>query len=278
MRLCFLVARTQVLLLLLGGLLLTRSPLQGEEPPLWRASDIQVMLTARDRLDKHPDFTDLQLGIEVHQGVVRVWGGILDHKQKKRIESELLSIPGLRKVNMQCHVQSYSDSLMIQFAQLARDTLPESVMPDLPPMPRLPSHQSPREPPVAAARRSPAPGPSQLAVAPPEHRRTVAPAIPTSRQPQPGNVSPQVAHPGTQRQSSRAPELDLFERLEKIRWSDPRFRQIQINLHPVDAERSGFVVRLSGAVRNMGWIWELTQQLEKQPGVERVSINNVRTP
>ncbi len=178
------------------------------------------------------------LGVSVRSGVASLWGSVSSPEAARRAEMLVRQVPGILEVRNEIHVESADDPLVM----FLRSNRAGKVA-------RAPSPQW-----VSANR------PTGLLLSRPEE--------PT---PPANNVTNNITllPPITLVLPSADP--DLVGRITAIQQSEPKYLGIV-------ADVQNGVVRLGGTVSRWEDIFALARMISHLPGVERVILQDVRTP
>jgi osmotically-inducible protein OsmY len=207
-----------------------------------RSRDARLTLRARQALQQDPGLAALPLvGVSVRANAATLWGSVPAAELARRAETIVRQVPGIFEVRNDLRVEAANDPL-VEFLKTTpprpRTTIPEVAW--LANRPTAILTGRPDEP-------TPTPAPSANGVA-------LLPPI-TLDSPRPA--------------ATTVPELiGAIDRLQK---ADVRFQQVQIDVQ-------GGLVRLGGTVNRWEEMFELAQAIARLPGVERVILQDVRTP
>ncbi len=213
--------------------------------------DCRLTLKARQAFQQDAALARLALGITIQSGSAVIWGTAPSAETIRRAEERLRTVPGITRVRSEVQVLAPTDPLA-EFL-----TRPPAPTPVSPPM-------------LSSAFQGPATLTSRWADGAVELPFDAP--LPKAEAPRVTLMAPQLL-PGTPtnpRTASKPPAESLPAQVEQLQRSDPRFRGIQV-------EVTGGVVRLRGTVARAEDGMELAAKISRLPGVERVSLREVRS-
>ena len=245
-------------------------PVCGAEPPPRFAStpgapreesarDWVLGIQARRILHKDEQIAALNVGVSVKDKVATIWGTLPSAEVGKRAEEILKKINGIASVVNECKIVPPPSVIPQQVADAVKRL--QEGQPDE----ALALKSAP--PPAATTGRQVVakPAPEMLPPRPVNDPNEVR-LPPLS--PSPGAVLlPPVLSP-TPSPSPEAP-MTGFDSAEKIRDSEPRFKDVAL-------EMKGGVVKISGIVPTMKDAWDLAEKLNAVNGVRQVILGNVQ--
>lgn len=200
--------------------------------------DTRLTLRVRQALLKDPAVGQLNLGVTVRSSTAILWGDVTDGNQARRAEELARQVTGILAVQNELRITPPDDPV--------RDFVQHN---------RLPGPTLPR---VSMLQR-----PAGMLTSQPELRAS------TPASEQGVTLLPPLALTAPPAATARLD--DLSSSVEKLTASDPRFR----GLRP---EIEGGIVRLRGSAGRWEDVMELAQILSRVGGVERVILQDVRTP
>lgn len=235
-------------------------PVNGAEPPPRFASipiaarddarDWVLSNQARRALLKDEQIASLNVGVTVKDKVATIWGTLPSADVGKRAEEMLKKINGIASVVNECKIVPPANPVPQQVADAVK---------------RLQENDSvaskPTPPPVATTGRQVVakPAPEMLpprAVNEPHEARL--PPLPS----QPGAVLLPPVLTSAVRETG-------FDSVEKVRDSEPRFKEVALDV-------KGGVVKINGRVSKMKDAWDLAEKLNQVNGVRQVILGNVQ--
>ncbi len=249
------------------------------QPPAARSADATLALRVRQALDDHPALRPYQLNLLVNvvDGVVVVGGPVPDAKLAEAVEGAVKAVEGVARVKVSVWqlAAPRSDPLAMKFDEKLN---PKPTPPTTPavtlsvptdPRPtagvtgRKPDLPDPSsnilQPPVPSAERtSRAPHSRPPGAEPPEYTPIPATNLPTEPIAEPpSNATPVRAAPP--RDAER--ESDAWKR-------DPRFAGLTVEVRNATAV-------IGGRAKSKAVAWELAEQVRNWPAVERVAVGRV---
>jgi hypothetical protein len=203
-----------------------------------QAADWLISLLARQTLQKDALLAKLNLGVSVRGSMVTVWGNVDSSSQSRRAEDLIRQVPGVAQVRNELREASKDPTLQA----LARTAQPPKVL------------------------SAEAPQPSGLLTGWPTQGTAPAPPIVVSLRP-PLMVEP----PLPENVPAQPAPTTLIATIDQVRKADQRFRGVR-------ADVKDGIVQLRGTVTRWEDMLELAEKIARLPGVERVILEEVRTP
>ncbi len=236
-------------------------PVCGAEPPPRFASvpiapreevrDWVLANQARRALLKDDQIASLNIGVSVKDKVATIWGVLPSAEVGKRAEEILKKINGIASVVNECKIVPPGSTVPQQVADAVKRLQGQNENDAVVANP----------PPIATTGRqvSAKPAPEMLPPRPVNdpHEATLPPLAP----PPAAVLLPPVLTP-------QAPTTG-FDSVEKIRSSEPRFKNVALDV-------KGGVVKISGSVPKMKDAWDLAEKLNAISGVRQVILGNVQ--
>lgn len=233
---------------------------RGAEPPPRFAStpnsprdevrDWVLANQARRALLKDEKIAALNVGVSVKNKVATIWGILPSAEVAKQIEESLKKVSGIASVVNECKIVPPGSLIPQQVADAVKRLREQ--------------HENEvvrAEPPVA-----------------PTGRQVVAKPAPEMLSPRPVNESHEARLPPLQSapaavllapEFSGEPPRQDFDSVEKVRGSEPRFKEVLL-------EMKGGVVKINGKVPRMKDAWDLAKKLNAVNGVQQVILGNVQ--
>jgi hypothetical protein len=196
---------------------------------------------ARRVLQKDELLAAQNVGVTVKDRVATFWGTLPSKDAARRAEESLKKIAGVAAVVNECRIvpsdpvpQAVADAVNRIREQGGDDA--GSAAPPASPFTTTTRPQVVAKPPVETVGSSPSPPPAVL-------------------------LAPVPA--------DRPPPADAPDALERVRRSEPRFKDVRL-------EAKGGLVKIGGTVPRMKDAWDLAERLNALPGVNQVILGNVQ--
>jgi len=243
--------RTGASHLVLVGLVsaLAAAPAAQATPAGPSAHDHGITCRARQALARDAGLADLPVGVSVRAGIATIWGSVPSKGTAERVVAVVRDVQGVLEVRNELSVQGSDDPLTDFLSQPMR---PQTELVARPPVPALLS------------------GPALLTSRWADWEKMHELPLPFARSSEDGPrvaLMPPVLLPSVVAEA----KVDLAQTVEGLRQGDARFRGLVVDV-------TGGIVRIGGLVQRREDAMELAQAIARVPGVERVILQDVRTP
>ena len=202
---------------------------------------------ARRAILKDDQLAPHNIGVTVKDKIATIWGSIPAPEIAKRAEATLLKIHGIATVMNDCRIVPGTDPIPQALADAVRKARDEGSDPN------VSAKMAPPPPSTVTSRQ--VVGKPNLELIPPISNEIERPASPP---PAAVLLAPKINEGPTDSRSA----------LERVRMSEPRFKDLNLEVR-------GGVVKVNGIVPRMKDAWDLAELLNALPGVKQVIIGKV---